>query len=45
MKLTKSVKKYIRAEKARIHKTVVDKEEQKEQIELLYKKVVSSTKE
>ena len=41
MKLTKSIKKYIRAEKARIRKTVPSKEEQKEQIELLHRKVVS----
>ena len=44
MKLTRSIKKYIRTEKARIRKTVVGKKEQKEQIELLYKKVVPKKK-
>ena len=39
-KLPKSLKKYIRREKARIRREIVDLEKQREKIEELYKKLI-----
>lgn len=38
-KLSKSLRKYIRKEKAKIRRQFLDKEEQKKQIQLLYERI------
>jgi len=43
-KLPKSIRKYIRQEKARIHREIFDIKEQKKLIDELYKKVIKSPK-
>jgi len=43
-KLPKSIRKYIRQEKARIHREIFDIKEQEKLIDELYKKVIKSPK-
>ena len=43
-KLSKSIRKYIRKEKARIHREVLDQKEQKKLIDELYQKIIKNSK-